>query len=256
MERYPSSLRGLLACLLACSASMATAEAVTPFSAAKSGEPPSPWRVVSLFKDRKPLTRFDMADVDGRKVLRVEATQSYGTLVHALTPMPPTPGTRLRWRWRLDEPLLAADLRRKSGDDSPLKVCLLFDMPMESLGFMDRQMLRAARSISGEHLPSATLCYVWDHALPPGTVLRSAFTASLRMMVLDSGELRLGQWITHERDVRADFLRAFGQESATVPPLEGLLVGADADNTAGHSLGYVGDVQLDRGTASAQVNAP
>lgn len=247
---------GLAAGLLVWGFGLARAEAVAPFSAAAPGEPPAPWRVVSVFKGKKPLTRFEITEVDGNKVLRVEAEKSYGTLVHALPPESPAPGTLLRWRWRLDEPLLSADLRRKSGDDSPLKVCALFDMPMDQLGFMDRQLLRIGRSISGEDLPSATLCYVWDHALPPGTLLRNAFTAGLRMMVLDSGEKNLRQWITHERDIHADFLRAFGTESPTVPPLAGLLIGADADNTADRSLGFVGDIVLGRRAATVGISAP
>ena len=107
-------------------------------------------------------------------------------------------------------------------------------------------MLRVGRSISGEDLPSATLCYVWDHTLAAGTVLRNAFTATLRMIVLDSGEKNLRLWITHERDIRADFLTAFGSESGPVPPMAGLLIGADADNTADRSLGFVGDLTLVR----------
>ena len=188
------------------------------------------------------------AATQGLRVLKVEADRSYGNLVHAL-PQPfttPPPGTRLRWRWRLDEPLRNADLHFRNGDDSPLKVCAMFDMPDENLGFMDRQVLRMLRARSGEDVPAATLCYVWDHTLPVGTLVRNAYTARIRMLVVSSGDRQLGQWISHDRDLVADFRRAFGRESDTVPPLEGLLVGADSDNTGGHSLGYVGDVTLGR----------
>lgn len=218
--------------------------ALALFSSAAPGEPPSPWRVAGLPKQRKPFTRFDIMPLDGRQVLRVQADGSYGNLVHELPHTVPAPGSRLRWRWRLDQPLLDADLRLRSGDDTALKVCLLFDMPVENLGFVDRQMLRLARSASGEHLPAATLCYVWDHALPPGTLLNNAYTSRLRVLVLDSGEQRLGQWVSHQRDVAADFRLAFGRESATLPPLEAVLIGADADNTGGQSRAYVGDVTL------------
>jgi len=36
-----------------------------------------------------------------------------------------------------------------------------------------------------------------------------------------------------------------GAESDTLPPLLAILVGGDADNTGGHSLGYVDDVRLE-----------
>jgi Protein of unknown function (DUF3047) len=216
----------------------------SPFSSASAGEPPAPWRVVGLPMGHKPLTRFDITPIDGQRVLRVQTDRSYANLVHDLPHLVPAPGTQLHWRWRLDQPLRDTDLRRREGDDTALKVCLLFDMPLAGLGLVERNMLRAGRTLSGENLPSATLCYVWDHMLAPGTLLHNAFSHRLRMMVVDSGDQQLGQWRAHTRDVAADFQRAFGEESATLAPLQALLVGADADNTGGHSLGYVGDVTL------------
>lgn len=235
---------GLSTIWLASALAQAPVPLLTPFSTAATGEPPAPWRVLGLPRAHKPLTRFDITPIDGQPVLRVQTDRSYANLVHDLPNFAPAPGVQLRWRWRLDQPLREADLRRRDGDDSALKVCVLFDMPLERLGQMERNLLRAGRSLSGENLPSATLCYVWDNTLAPGTLLHNAFSHRLRMIVLDSGEQRLGQWVTHTRDLAADFRRAFGEESATLPPLQALLVGADADNTGGHSLGYVGDVTL------------
>ena len=221
-----------------------SALALTPFSSASGGEPPAPWRAVGLPGGKIPVTQFDITELDGRKVLRVEASKSYGNLVHPLPPAVPDSELRLRWRWRLDQPLTGADLRRREGDDSPLKVCALFDAPLEKLGFLERNRLRLARSVSGENLPAATLCYLWDTRLAPGTLLSNAYTSRVRFIIVDSGEQRLGQWVTHSRDLVADFRRAFGEERASVPSLQSVLIGADADNTGGHSLGFVGDVTL------------
>jgi hypothetical protein len=218
--------------------------ALTVFSSASGEQPPAPWRVVGVPGGKIPLTRYALVELDGSKVLRVEASRSYGNLVHDLPALVPEAGLRLRWRWRLDEALRGADLRRREGDDSPLKVCVLFDMPLARLGLIERNLLRLARAASGEKLPSATLCYVWDGTLAPGTLLPNAYSARVRFIVLDSGEQRLGQWVAHSRDLAADFRRAFGEESEAVPPLQAVLVGADADNTGGRSLGHVGDVTL------------
>ena len=227
----------------AVAATAATAN-LHPFSSASAAVPPPPWRVVGLPKSTKPLTRFEMVPLDGHPVLRVQTDHSYANLVHDLHDFALAPGVKLRWRWRLDQPLHGTDLRQRAGDDTPLKVCALFDMPLEQLGFVERNLLRAARSMSGENLPAATLCYVWDAGLPAGTLLDTAFTHRMRMIVVDSGEQHLGQWVAHAQDLAADFRRAFGKEAAILPPLQGLLVGADSDNTAGQSLGYVGDVTL------------
>lgn len=222
----------------------AKAITLTPFSSASGDQPPAPWRVVGVPGGKIALTTYAIADMNGRKVLRVQANKSYGNLVHDLSLVQAEVGSRLRWRWRLDEPLRGADLRRREGDDSPLKVCALFDMPLDKLGLFERNLLRLARGVSGEKLPSATLCYVWDSTLAPGTLLANAYTARVRLIVVNSSEQALGQWVSHERDLAADFKRAFGEESDTLPPLQAVLVGADADNTGGRSLGWVGDVAL------------
>jgi len=212
------------------------------FSSANVGVPPAPWRVVGLPGSKKPLTEFDIMQMGADKVLRVRADRSYANLTHALGPQ--TQGSILRWRWRLDQPLESADLRTKPGDDTPIKVCALFDLPLQALNFVERNLLRLARSTSGEYLPGATLCYVWDQKLPAGTELPNAFTRRMRYVVLNSANTPLQTWVSHTRDLRADFLRSFGSESSTVPPLLAIVVGADADNTADTSLAYVGDVSL------------
>jgi Protein of unknown function (DUF3047) len=41
------------------------------------------------------------------------------------------------------------------------------------------------------------------------------------------------------RDVAADWKRAFGDESQTMPPVSAVIVAGDADNTGGHSVAHV-----------------
>ncbi len=217
-------------------------QGLQPFSSAAPGAPPAPWRLVGLPKDKAPLAQLDIVALDGAPVLRLRTDQSYGTLSHALPP--DTAAGGLRWRWRLDVPMPAANLRRKDRDDAPLKVCAMFDLPLSAIPFVERSLLRLARSVSGEYLPGATLCYVWDHTLPAGTELANAYTRRVRFVVLDSGSQRLGQWVAHQQDLHADFLRLFGAESDTVPPLLAIVVGADSDNTGSTSLGYLGDLSL------------
>lgn len=214
------------------------------FSDAKGGRLPAAWRIVGLPAANKPLTRFDLVPVDGHTVLRVLADHSYANLVHDLPDVVVPRGTQLRWRWRLDQALPDADLRHRETDDTALKVCLLFNAPTDKLGVLDKSLLSVARAMSSEKVPAATLCYVWDTSLPVGTLLENAFTARIRMIVVDSGTKGLGHWVSHRQDVAADFQRAFGHEFPALPPLEAVVVGADADNTGGHSVGFVGDVTL------------
>jgi hypothetical protein len=205
--------------------------------------PAAPWHVIGLPKQVKPFTRFSVVNLEGQRVLRVEAQSSYGNLVHPLLEQPGA--HRLSWRWRVDESIPANDLRRKEGDDSPIKVCALFDLPASAVPFVERQVLRIARLRSGEVLPAASVCYVWDAHLPPGTVLDNAFSRRIRVIVLRGPEAPLHRWQDEQRDVWADFHRLFGDESLAVPPLVGVAIGADADNTQSHSLAFVGSITLD-----------
>lgn len=225
-------------------ASAAVAVTIPAFSTAAPGVPPPPWRVVSLPKQRPPLTRFEVVPRPAGPALRVEADASYGNLVLDLTGAPPPAGLQLRWQWMLERGLARSDLSRKDGDDVPLKVCALFDLPLDGLPLGERLRLQAARALSGEHLPAATLCYVWDRLLPVGTQLPNVFSARVRYHVVSSGPARPGQWLRVERPLAEDFLQAFGTEARALPPLLAIAVGADADNTGGSSLGWVGDIRL------------
>lgn len=185
-----------------------------------------------------PLTRFAVVALGGERVLRIEAERAYGNLVHALK------GARagtLAWRWRVDQPANGADLRQKSGDDTALKVCAFFDMPLARVPFVERQLLRMASSRSGETLPTATLCYVFDAGLAPGTLLRNAYTQRVRYIAAGGAPK---QWRNEQHDLAADFLRAFGDESPEVPALSAIVIGADTDNTGSHSIGHVSDLRL------------
>lgn len=222
---------------------------LAPFSAAGPGAPPPPWRFAGLPRQRAAATRFELEELDGRRVLAVRTEASYGTLVHPLAAAPP--GT-LTWRWRVDRLIESADITTRAGDDGAVKVCALFDLPLARVPFLERQMLRLARRASGEALPTATLCYLWDNRLPVGTVIANAYTRRVRFIVLESGPARLGRWMSETRPLAADFRRAFGEESEAVPALTAILVGADGDNTGGSALAYVSDITL----AGTEQNPP
>lgn len=210
--------------------------------ASPSGTLAPPWHIAGLPRQTKPYTSFSVEQIDGRRAVRVESESAYGNLVHPLK----LDGTAmtLSWQWRVDELVAESDLRTKNGDDTAIKVCVFFDLPLEQLGFVDRQTLRVARAAMHEPLPAATVCYVWDRLLPAGTTLDNAFTRRMRYLVLRSGTQELHRWIEERRDVAADFVRLFGSESPQVPPVVGVAIGADTDNTHGRSLAHVAELVL------------
>lgn len=234
MKHWVALMLGL-ACMLQ------AAQAQAPVLTSPNGlgtSPPPPWHVVGMPRQSKPFTRFDVVEFEGQRTLRVESDHAYANLVHPLS------GVRagmLSWRWRVDEPVHGADLRQRSGDDAALKVCASFDLPRERVPFLERQVLRVIESQASEPLPNATLCYVWDATLASGTLLHNAFTHRIRFIVVHGTPRR---WSDERHDLAADFARAFGDEAASVPPVIGVAVGADSDNTGSHSVGYLDSLVL------------
>jgi hypothetical protein len=195
------------------------------------------WRVVGLPQQKSPPTRYAAVSVDGRAALQIDAESSYGPLVLEMAGQA-APRT-LSWSWRMDLPNPAADLRTKAGDDTAARVCLSFALPLDQVPFLERQLLRVARARSGEALPAATLCWVWgnDEAVPG--LIDNPYSRRVRYLVLRGRGDGTGRWVDERRDVAADFRRAFGDESADVPPLVAVIVAADADNTAARSRAQV-----------------
>ena len=237
----------LLALAMASASASAIAQSLSPL-VPPEGTPVSNWRFVGFPKSKAdiPATRFDLAEVQGERALRVSTRASYGTWVHDLPKADPG---RLQWRWRLDQPLasdkggkVVADILTKAGDDAALKVCVMFDHPLDRVPFAQRTLLRIARSISGEDLPAATLCYVWDSVYPAGLQGANPYTQRVRFITLQGKGATLAQWQSETRDVAADFAKLFADElptGAAVPKVRAVLVGADSDNTSAESVGWV-----------------
>lgn len=241
--------------LLAAAAAMTTAAQAAAADAplpkriapwpATGASAPAPWRSAGLPDQKKPYTAFSLVTVDGRRALRIDADRSYGNLLHPLR-VEASAVKALSWRWQVERLNEQADLRQRSGDDTTVKVCALFDMPFDKVPFLERQVLGVARSMTSDLVPTATVCYVWDDKLPVGTELPNPFSKRLRYVVLESGSARVGEWVAERRDVVADFLRLFGSENGSeAPALIGVAVGADADNTRQRSVAHVADLTLE-----------
>ena len=242
MRFITAALGAWLAASLAVPALGADEPRVTAFSGAALGEPPAAWKFATL--PRKQPTKFSVVELGGAHVLKVEAEDSYGNLVHGMHAQL-TERSVLSWRWRVDKLVEEADLKVKSGDDSPAKLCVFFAFDTAKLSLGERTRLSMAQSVTGQDVPGETLCYVWDNKLPPDTGIVNAFSKRIRMIVLDSGSAKLGQWVAQRRNVVADYQRMFGDESeGKVPEVVGVAISADADNTHGHALAYFGDVTL------------
>ncbi|HET6545791.1 MAG TPA: DUF3047 domain-containing protein [Rhodanobacteraceae bacterium] len=218
------------------------------FSTSEPGtDLPSGWRFHAL--SRKPrTTRFSVVDAAGIGVLRAQADDAAGMIVHPLD-LPAT--TTLIWRWKVDHALADANLSRKSGDDFAARVYVFFDVPDSALGFGERIKLKLARLVYGQDLPVAALCYVWANRAAVGTIAPSAYTRHIHTIVLESGNGHAGQWRAESRDLGADYRAAF---HSPPPRISGIALASDTDNTHARVRAWFGDLAF--APAAATVRDP
>jgi len=205
----------------------------------REGVPEAPWSVVQMNR-KVPPTRYRVARMDG--VLGVEAVseKSMALLARPVTvDFSQTPV--LCWRWRVEAPVAAADMRRKAGDDYAARVYVAFDMPREALSASTRLKLGLARRIYGAEVPDAALSYVWDNRNPVGTAQKSSYTGRAQLIVAESGTARAGQWVRERHDVAADFAAAFdGAPGQAVQ----VALGSDTDNTGSSARAGFADLHF------------
>jgi hypothetical protein len=198
---------------------------LTQFKATDSGVP-APWQVEQL-NERIPPTRYALRLWDGVLGFEAHASKSMALLGRPVTvDLKKTPV--LCWQWRIDAPLVNADMRTKAGDDYAARVYLTFSVPPDQLGFGTRTKLSLARSIYGNQVPDAAVNYVWDNKNPVNTLQPNAYTDRARMIVVRSGAGKAGGWVQERRNLLADFQRAFPGLEGT---LTGLALASDTDNT-------------------------
>jgi Protein of unknown function (DUF3047) len=183
------------------------------------------WREVQL-NARTARNRFETRRWDGVEALEVHSQKSMSLLARPVTvDLARTPV--LCWRWRVDAPLVGADMATREGDDYAARVYVSLAIPADAQSFALRAQLRVARTIWGPEVPDAALNYVWDNRQPIGTVRPNAYTARAQMLVLRTGAADAGRWVWERRDVARDAAAAFGPEAAPVQ----VAVTADTDNT-------------------------
>lgn len=198
---------------------------------------PAGWKPYSTTPG-KPAATVTLVRDDDTTVLHIDADQRSAAIAHTLD----LPGdTQLSWRWKVDHSVARADLSKKCGDDYAARLYVFFDLPASDLSLGERFKLGMAKHFSDQPLPRAALCYVWDNRHAIGAIAPNAYYGAVKMVVLQSGNGKAGQWQNEQRDLAADFRAAFGHEA---PKITGIAVASDTDNTHSHAQAWFGVLQL------------
>lgn len=215
------------------------------FSGRSPGEAlPPGWQPWTLSAFKHP-TRYRLVSRQGRTVMRAEAQSSASGLVH---PLALDPGTwpLLRWQWKVDELIHAADNTQQHLEDAPVRLVVSFAGDMAKLPARDRMFFDSVRILTGQQLPYATLMYIWENRAPRETVIPNRHTSRVRMIVAESGRDRLGSWQEITRNVVEDYRRAFGEEPGRITAV-GIMT--DTDNTGSDAHAYYGDIMFRKAAA-------
>ena len=215
------------------------------FSRAPAGTAlPAGWQRYTMSR-HKPPAAVTVETLDGRSVVHIDANRSAGAIVDRFRA---APDATLAWRWKIDHTVARGDLARRAGDDFAARVYVFFDVPTNQLSFGQRMTLSIARDLTGENLPAAAICYVWDNHHAIGTVAPNPFYAPVRTFVIESGNAKAGRWVDETRNLAADYRTAFGREP---PPITGIAIAADTDNTRSQANAWFGDLRFTPATGTA-----
>jgi len=211
------------------------------FSSLRPGAALAPWEPYYVRRGNAP-TAYRVVEMDGAAVLEADA-QEGGSGLYRRIRLDPRRHPVLEWRWRVPSASLE-ELQAASGGSPLLRLSVGFHGDVEKLDFDDRAKLRLAMLLTANGLPYASLLYVWMLDVPPETVLRSPYTDRVRMIVVESGTGRLGEWVSARRNILEDYRRAFGEEAGDVVALG---VMTDPGDDGSRRRGFYGDITLRAG---------
>lgn len=188
----------------------------------------------------KRSTAYRATRLDGRHVIQSDSKSAASMLRQSLRVEPAELG-KLRFSWKVPELIAGADLTQRDTDDSPVRVVLAFEGDRSKFSAKNAMLLEFALALTGEPLPYATLMYVWGNHRAPGSVIINPRTDRIRKLVLESGPQQLDRWLDYERDISADYEKAFGEAPGA---LVGIGIMTDTDNTRQQTRAWYGPLTL------------
>ena len=203
-----------------------------------SSNKPAVWEHFKL-PGKRP-SQFDYVLEEGRAAIAANA-QSSASMLRQVMKVEPAALGNIKFSWKLPDLIQYADMSLREFDDSPVRVVLAFDGDRAKFSAKNSMLSELAHMLSGEPLPYATLMYVWCNECEPEKIILNPHTDRIRKLPPESGTDRLNRWMNYERNVRADFINAFGEEPGV---LKSISIMTDTDNTKSVARAWYGQIQL------------
>lgn len=201
---------------------------------------PEGWKPLT-FKKVPKHTGYEVVK-DGEQVVVKAVSEASASGLTKAVAINPKDYPIVRWRWKVENLLQASDVTRKEGDDYPARLYITFAYDPDKVSFGRKLKYNAGRALFGE-IPIGALNYIWETKTPVGTIVENAYTDFAQMVVVESGPKKLGTWVEEERNIYADYKKAFGEEP---PMINGVAIMSDTDNTKERAVAYYGDISFGR----------
>ena len=198
---------------------------------------PKGWKVLE-FKKIPHKTNYSLMESDGNYFVKAVSHNSASGLFKE-TPIDLKEFPKLTWKWKIENILKKADARKKSGDDYPSRIYIAFEYNPSQASLWEKTKYGAVKLAYGQYPPRAAINYILDNKLPVETTIDNAYTDRTKMVVVESGSERAGEWITEERNVYKDYKKLFGSEP---PKVSFIAVMTDTDNTGETAVAYYDDI--------------
>ncbi len=198
---------------------------------------PVGWKPLTF--DKIPThTQYTLVKDQDQVVVKSVSHESSSGLTKEIT-IDPKEYPVVQWRWKVENILQNGDVTKKTGDDYPARLYITFEYDSTKVGFFEKTKYETAKLLYGQYPPIGALNYIWANKSPIGTMIPNPYTDQVTMIVIESGNTRLNEWVTEERNVYEDYIQAFGEDP---PKISGVAIMTDTDNTKEHAVAYFGDI--------------
>lgn len=196
----------------------------------------------------KQPTDYSYVRHEGRDAVRAQADATGSILRHRHRIEPADLG-RISFSWNVPPPGAGANTSLPELEDVPVRVVLAFEGDRSRFSFKNSMLSELSLLLTGEELPFATLIYAWSRVNKPGEVLMHERTDRIRKLVVNSGDQGYNEWLSYERDIRADYRQAFGEEPGA---LLSFAVFTEGERKEGRLRAFYGPLRLLPAAAGAR----
>jgi hypothetical protein len=171
-------------------------------------------------KSFKGTTEYTLASDGEHKIVKAHSKDAASGLFKKVR-LDPTRYRYLSWSWKVAAIVKNGDEKTKAGDDYAARVYVVFP----------GRFFWQTKAIN----------YIWGNRLQKEAFVPNAFTSNAMMLAVESGSDRVGQWISEERDILADYRKLFGEEARQIGAIA---IMTDTDNTGGEATAWYGEITL------------